>query len=139
MRERAERLEVPAPVALVIDIPGLGDHRFRLMDPVRLLRHCESAAAAGDSAHAQAAVSAAAVGWFWAHPEFELDSAWDEDPSVYGERVSAELFGEGWTLIQIVGTGAALMRAAQEAMPSPDEVSALAGFTVRRASQNSRP
>jgi len=139
MRERATRLDVPAHAELVIDIPGLGDHRFRLVDPVRLLRHCESAATVGESAHAQAAVSAAAVGWFWAHPEFELASEWHESPAVYGEAVSAELFEEGWTLIQIVGTGAALMRAAQEAMPSPEEVSALAGFTVRRGSQNSRP
>ena len=41
--------------------------------------------------------------------------------------------------MQIVGTGAALMRAAQEAMPSPDEVGSLVGFTVRRVSQSIRP
>ena len=139
MRERNSALVVPEHAALVIDIPGLGDHRFRLVDPVRLLRYCEHASDVGGSAHAQAAVSAAAVGWFWAHPEYELDAEWHESPTVYGEAISSELFDEGWSLVQIVGTGAALMRAAQEAMPSPEEVGSLVGFTVRRVSQNIRP
>lgn len=133
MRERATRRQVPEHAALEIEIPGLGLHRFRLVDPVRLLRHCEAAARAGGSSHEQAAISSAAVGWFWAHPDFDLEAEHDDDPAVYGERVSAELFAEGWTLIQLLGTGSALMRAAQEAMPTPEEVGALVDFTVTKA------
>jgi len=132
MRERATRRQVPEHAALEIDIPGLGLHQFRLVDPVRLLRHCEAAARAGNSSHEQAAISSAAVGWFWAHPDFDLEAEHDDDPAVYGERVSAELFAEGWTLIQLLGTGSALMRAAQEAMPTPEEVGALVDFTVTK-------
>ena len=139
MRERNIALSVPEHAALVVDIPGLGDHQFKLVDPVRLLRYCSAASEAGESAHVQAAISAAAVGWFWAHPEFELESEWHESPAVYGESVSSELFAEGWSLLQIVGTGAALMRAAQESMPSPEEVADLVNFTARKGSKNSRP
>ena len=138
MRERETRREVPEHAALEIDIPGLGVHRFRLVDPVRLLRYCEAAAKAGSSSHQQAAISSAAVGWFWAHPDFDLDARWDDDPAVYGERVSAELFAEGWDLVQLLGTGAALMRAAQEAMPTPEEVGALVGFTVTKGGRAGR-
>ena len=79
MRERATRRQVPEHAALEIEIPGLGLHRFRLVDPVRLLRHCEAAARAGNSSHEQAAISSAAVGWFWAHPDFDLEAEHDDD------------------------------------------------------------
>ena len=138
MRERDTQRQVPEHAALEIEIPGLGVHRFRLVDPVRLLRYCEAAAKAGGSSHQQAAISSAAVGWFWAHPDFDLDARWDDDPAVYGERVSAELFAEGWDLVQLLGTGAALMRAAQEAMPTPEEVGELVGFTVTRGGRAGR-
>lgn len=132
MRERRNPRNVPEHAALEIDIPGLGLHQFRLLDPVRLLRHCESAVRSDGSSHEQAAVSAAAVGWFWAHPTLDLEAEPHEDPSVYGERVSAELFDHGWSLLQLLGTGSALMRAAQEAMPTPEEVAGLVDFTVAR-------
>ena len=128
MRERDTRREVPAHAALEIDIPGLGVHQFRLLDPVRLLRHCEAAAKAGESSHQQAAISSAAVGWFWAHPDFDLAAQPHDDPEVYGERVSAELFDHGWTLVQLMGTGSALMRAAQESMPTPEEGGSMVDF-----------
>ena len=133
MRERRDRREVPDHAALEIDIPGLGLHQFRLVDPVRLLRYCEAASKAGASSHEQAAISSAAVGWFWAHPTMDLDAEPHDDPAVYGERVSAELFDHGWSLVQLMGTGSALMRAAQESMPTPEEVGALVDFTVARA------
>jgi hypothetical protein len=133
MRERKTRREVPEHAALEIDIPGLGVHQFRLVDPVRLLRYCEAAARVGSSSHEQAAISSAAVGWFWAHPDVDLEAEPDDDPTVYGERVSSELFDEGWSLVQLMGTGSALMRAAQESMPTPEEVGSLVDFIAARA------